>query len=103
MNLRFADRQLPPLESARTESLLAYLLLHRAAPQPRQRISPSVVANSNESQAQTNLHKVLHTLRHTLPEVDHIIENRAPDAAVAYEHIALVGRRRVRAGALPRA
>ena len=28
MDLRFGERQLPPLDSARAESLLAYLLLH---------------------------------------------------------------------------
>jgi DNA-binding SARP family transcriptional activator len=38
MDLRAGERQLPPLESARAESLLAYLL-HRDAPQPRQRLA----------------------------------------------------------------
>ena len=33
LDLRYGDRRLPPLESARAESLLAYLLLHREAPQ----------------------------------------------------------------------
>ena len=35
LDLRLGDAPLPPLESARAESLLAYLLLHRDAPQPR--------------------------------------------------------------------
>jgi DNA-binding SARP family transcriptional activator len=39
LGLRFGDQQLPPLESARAESLLAYLLLYRDAPQPRQRLA----------------------------------------------------------------
>lgn len=34
MDLRFGERQLTPLDSGRAESLLAYLLLHRDAPQP---------------------------------------------------------------------
>jgi DNA-binding SARP family transcriptional activator len=38
LELRLDGRRLPPLESARAESLLAYLLLHREAPQPRQRL-----------------------------------------------------------------
>jgi hypothetical protein len=37
MDLRFGQQQLPPLDSARAEPMFAYLLLHRDAPQPRQR------------------------------------------------------------------
>ena len=39
MDLRLSGQQLPRLESVRAESLLAYLLLHRDAPQPRQRLA----------------------------------------------------------------
>ncbi|MER5223338.1 hypothetical protein [Streptomyces flaveus] len=34
MDLRSGERRLGPLDSARAESLLAYLLLHRDAPPP---------------------------------------------------------------------
>jgi hypothetical protein len=44
LELRLDGRRLPPLESARAESLLAYLLLHREAPQPRQRLDSLGVA-----------------------------------------------------------
>ena len=54
---------LPPLDSSRAESLLAYLLLHRDAPQPRQHLAFLLWPGSTEGQAQTNLRKVLHTLR----------------------------------------
>jgi DNA-binding SARP family transcriptional activator len=74
MDLRFGEQQLPPLESARAESLLAYLLLHRDAPQPRQRLAFLLWPGSTERQAQTNLRKVLHTLRRALPGADGLIE-----------------------------
>jgi len=74
MDLRLGDQQLPPLESARAESLLAYLLLHRHAPQPRQRLAFLLWPSSTERQAQTNLRKVLHTLRRALPGADSLIE-----------------------------
>jgi DNA-binding SARP family transcriptional activator len=74
MDLRLGEQQLPPLESARAESLLAYLLLHRDAPQPRQRLAFLLWPGSTERQAQTNLRKVLHTLRRALPGADGLIE-----------------------------
>jgi DNA-binding SARP family transcriptional activator len=74
MDLRLGERQLPPLDSARAESLLAYLLLHRDVPQPRQRLAFLLWPGSTERQAQTNLRKVLHTLRRTLPGADRLIE-----------------------------
>ena len=44
LELRLGERPLPPLGSARAASLLAYLLIHRAAPQPRQRARLPAVA-----------------------------------------------------------
>ncbi|HEY1320763.1 MAG TPA: AAA family ATPase, partial [Streptosporangiaceae bacterium] len=74
MDLRIGERQLPPLDSARAESLLAYLLLHRDVPQPRQRLAFLLWPDSAEGQAQTNLRKVLHNLRRALPDTDRLIE-----------------------------
>src|SRR5689334_1191849 len=74
MDLRLDGRQLPPLDSARAESLLAYLLLHRGAPQPRQHLAFLLWPESAEGQAHTNLRKVLHTLRRALPRADRLIE-----------------------------
>ena len=74
MDLRVGERQLPPLDSARAESLLAYLLLHRDAPQPRQRLAFLLWPDSTERQAHTNLRKVLHTLRRALPDADRLID-----------------------------
>jgi hypothetical protein len=74
VDLQLDNQPLPPLDSARAESLLAYLLLHRDAPQPRQRLAFLLWPGSSEGQAQTNLRKVLHTLRRALPGADRLIE-----------------------------
>lgn len=74
MDLRLGDEPLAPLESARVESLLAHLLLHRGAPQLRQRLAFLLWPDSTEAQARTNLRKVLHNLRRTLPDADRFID-----------------------------
>ena len=74
LELRLGDRVLPALESARAESLLAYLLLHRDAPQPRQRLAFLLWPDSTEPQARTNLRHVLHNLRRALPDADRYLE-----------------------------
>ena len=74
LELRLGDRPLPALESARAESLLAYLLIHRDAPQPRQRIAFLLWPDSGEAQARTNLRHVLHKLRRSLPAADRYLD-----------------------------
>ena len=74
MDLCLGERHLRSLDSVRAESLLAYLLLHRDAPQPRQRLAFLLWPGSAEGQAQTNLRKVLHTLRRVLPDADRLID-----------------------------
>ena len=74
LDLRSEGVPLPPLESARAGSLLAYLLLHRAAPQPRQHLAFLLWPDSTESQARTNLRHVLHHLRHALPDPDRFLD-----------------------------
>lgn len=72
--LRIGGEVVPPLDSVRAESLLAYLLLHRDGPQPRQRLAFLLWPDSTEAQARTNLRHVLHTLRRRLPEPDRYLE-----------------------------
>ena len=55
------------LNSARLQSLLAYLLLHRASPQSRQQLAFLFWPDTSDSQAQTNLRQLLHSLRRRLP------------------------------------
>src|SRR3954451_12769658 len=74
MDLRLGEQSLPALDSARVESLLAYLLLHRDAPQPRQRLAFLLWPDSSEAQARTNLRHVLHKLRRSLPDDERFIE-----------------------------
>jgi DNA-binding SARP family transcriptional activator len=64
----------PPLDSARAESLLAFLLLHRDAAQSRQRLAFLLWPDSTESQARTNLRHLVHNLRHALPDLDQFVE-----------------------------
>src|SRR5207237_666202 len=74
LDLRYGENPLPAFESARAESLLAYLLLHREAPQPRQRLAFLLWSDSTEQQARTNLRHLLHTLRRALPECDRFLD-----------------------------
>jgi len=68
LDLRYGEDPLRLRESARAESLLAYLLIHREAPQPRQHLAFLLWPDSTEPQARTNLRHVLHNLRRALPE-----------------------------------
>ena len=61
------------LDIARAELLVTYLLLHRGA-QPRRRLAFALWPDSTEAQAQTNLRKLLHTLRVRLPTIDRSLE-----------------------------
>ncbi|MFL5733954.1 MAG: ATP-binding protein, partial [Chloroflexia bacterium] len=56
--------------TARLVTLLAFLLLHRQAPQSRQHLAFWLWPDSTEGQAQTNLRNLLHLLRRTLPHID---------------------------------
>jgi DNA-binding SARP family transcriptional activator len=62
------------LGSARIESLLAYLVLHRDSLQPRRRVASALWPDSTEEQARTNLRHVLHALRRGIPEVEQYVE-----------------------------
>src|ERR687884_520906 len=74
LELRLGDAMLPPLDSARAESLLAYLLLNREAALPRQALAFQLWPESSEPQAQTNLRYVLHHLRRAVPALDQYLE-----------------------------
>ena len=54
----------------RLQSLLAYLVLHRVAPQPRAHLAYLMWPDSTDAQALTNLRNAVHRLRHTLPDAD---------------------------------
>lgn len=87
-------RERVALDSGRVQSLLAFLLLHRELPQPRQRIAFLFWPDSSESQARTNFRNLLHHLRSNLPEADGYLDigtsaiSWRPDAPVDADVVA---------------
>jgi DNA-binding SARP family transcriptional activator len=71
--LTYEDAPVPALNSARPQSVLAYLLLHREAPQPRQHLAYLFWPDATETQARNNLRQTLHQLRHALPNADRFL------------------------------
>ncbi len=67
------DTPVTTVNFARLQSLLAYLVLHRSAPQDRSHLAFLLWPDSTEAQAHTNLRKLLYQLRQSLPEADHFL------------------------------
>lgn len=61
------------MRQARMQSLLGYLLVHRDAPQSRQRLAFLFWPDTSESQARTNLRQLLHHLHRAVPVADHLL------------------------------
>src|SRR5258708_2437883 len=61
-DLSLDGMQVPPLESARAESLLAFVLLQRNTAASRQHLAFLLWPDSSEAQARTNLRHLLPTL-----------------------------------------
>ncbi len=59
---------LTTVNTPRLQSLLAYLVLHRHAPQPRQRLAFLLWPDSSDAQARTNLR---HLIRQQTEHADH--------------------------------
>jgi DNA-binding SARP family transcriptional activator len=57
----------------RVQSLLAYLVLHRGAPQDRSHLAFLLWPDSVEAQAHTNLRQLLYHLRQSLPYANHFV------------------------------
>ncbi len=70
----YNDRLVTSVNSPRLQSLLAYILLYHHTPQSRQYLAFLFWPDSSESQARTNLRKLLLQLRRALPDADHFIE-----------------------------
>lgn len=62
------------VNSPRTQSLLAYLILHRTAPQSRQQIAFLLWPDLSEARARSNLRYQLHLLRRALPDPDSFLQ-----------------------------
>ncbi|MBX3000845.1 MAG: tetratricopeptide repeat protein [Caldilineaceae bacterium] len=66
--VEYKGKPITAFSADRLQSLLAYLLLNRTAPQPRHHLAFQLWPDSSESQARTNLRNLLHNLRANLPE-----------------------------------
>lgn len=62
------------INTPRLQSLLAYLVLHRHAPQARSHLAFLMWPDSSEAQARTNLRHQFHLLRLALPEADRFLQ-----------------------------
>src|SRR5580704_10069776 len=67
LRISFAGRPVTTVNTNRLQSLIAYLILHRDVPQPRERLAFILWPASSESQARTNLRQLLHHLKRALP------------------------------------
>jgi DNA-binding SARP family transcriptional activator len=85
------DTLVETLGSPRLQSLLAFLLLHRDVPQPRQHLAFTFWPDSTEAQALGNLRSSILRLRRALPDVDRFLQIDAqsvrwqPDAPFTFD------------------
>src|SRR5437879_8247936 len=70
--LVLGDTPVTTVNVARLQSLLAYLVLHRTAPQARSHLAFLLWPDSDEVQAQSNLRALLRHLRQVLPIADYL-------------------------------
>ena len=67
-SMTYGDTPVASVNTARLQSLLAYLILHADTPQMRQHIAFLFWPDSGEAQARNNLRQALHALRLALPD-----------------------------------
>jgi DNA-binding SARP family transcriptional activator len=69
-SIRHDEAPVTDVDTPRLQSLLAFLMLHRDAPQSRAHLAFLFWPDTTEAQARTNLRYLLHHLRRALPEAD---------------------------------
>lgn len=69
----YGDTPVTSVNMARLQSLLAYLLLHRHAPQSRRHLAFLLWPDTHEEQALANLRTALHRLRQALPAAERFL------------------------------
>ncbi|GIK36226.1 MAG: SARP family transcriptional regulator [Chloroflexota bacterium] len=72
-NLIYDAVPITGVNSARLQSLLAYLILHADTPQQRQHLAFILWPDTTESQARNNLRQFFYQLRHALPSPDRFL------------------------------
>lgn len=74
------DMPVTPLLQPRLQALLAYLILHAGAPQPRIALAARFWPDLPETKAGANLRTLLFRLRQTLPHTESCLEITAQSA-----------------------
>jgi DNA-binding SARP family transcriptional activator/predicted ATPase len=72
--LVYDRRVIAGVNSARLQSLLAFLILHADSPQSRQQVAFLFWPDTSEAQARNNLRQFLFQLRQTLPDPDRFLQ-----------------------------
>jgi DNA-binding SARP family transcriptional activator len=73
------------IDTPRLQSLLAYLMLHRDAPQSRSHLAFLFWPDTSEAQAHTNLRNLLHHLRRALPNADSFLDTKVQTLQWRYD------------------
>jgi predicted ATPase/DNA-binding SARP family transcriptional activator len=73
-HITYGEAPVCHLNAPRLQALLAYLVLHCDAPQPRYHLAFRLWPDTTEAQARTNLRQLVHGLKQTLPEADQFID-----------------------------
>ena len=73
-SLVYDGRVIAGVNSARLQSLLAFLILHADVPQSRQQVAFLFWPDTSEAQARNNLRQFLFQLRQTLPDSDRFLQ-----------------------------
>ena len=74
LNIRYGDQPLPKPATLNSQSLLAYLILHRRHPQPRDRLVGLFWGDRPERKARQSLATALWHIRRCLPQ-DYILSD----------------------------
>ncbi len=72
--LVYDDVPVTTVNTPRVQALFAYLVLHRHAPQSRQRLAFLLWPDSTEAQARNNLRQCVYLLRQALPDADRFLD-----------------------------
>jgi len=72
-SLNYDGTPLTTISAPRLQSLLTYLILHRAAPQARSHLAFCLWPDLPEDRARANLRKQLHQLQRALPQADQFL------------------------------
>ena len=75
LDIRYDDRQLPKPATLKSQSLLAYLPLHRDRPQPRDRLADLFWGGRPERKARRSLTTALWHIRRCLPDEELILSD----------------------------